>query len=101
MKFIFIIALAAVLFAAFTYPESKDPALYLGHAEYSHGNMSTCVVRPIIAKDSIEAKRLFKKYVDSIVAADNGVLERGNNEVWFVWPSTFLKNNHDDINRSY
>ncbi len=99
MKFIFIIPLAAVLFAAFTYPESKEPMMFLGHAEYRTSRQNVCTVWPIMAISQKQADSLFMAKVKEMLKEDTGVLVKSNYGVWQI--KSCLKVNQDDINRSY
>jgi len=101
MKFIFIISLAAVVFAAFSTPPSKDVVLYIGHREYKSGSIETCIVRPILAVSRKEADSLFLQLSDSIIKKDNGTPSLANYRVWKIEPSMILKKENNDFNRSY
>jgi hypothetical protein len=96
MKFILIIALAAVVFAAFNYPPpSKEPVMYLGHAQYQNTKASWCVVRAIKAVSHKQADSLFMVLVDSCVKADKGTLIKNNYDVWELEDAAVLKINHE------
>ena len=95
MKFIFIISLAAVVFAAFSNPPSKEPSLYLGHAQYQNTKASWCVVRAIKAVSHKQADSLFMALVDSCVKADKGILIKNNYDVWELEDAAILKINHE------
>jgi hypothetical protein len=94
MKFIFIISLAAVVFAAFTYPTSKEISMYLGHAEYKTKGKDVCSVWPIQATNEKQADSLFRCYVDSCLKADAGTLIENKYGVWLI--KSCLKINKSD-----
>lgn len=101
MKFIFILALAAVIFAAYKHPSSKEAGLYIGHSAYQAGNKRICIVRPIYAISKKEADSLFLANTDSSMKADGGVLLKGNYDVWKIESSMILKKENNDTDRRY